>query len=91
MTHTYDDDRPGCMRMHVASDRARRACDRFTRDHLRAFAKRHGLHVSHLLKEEIAWDMAQFGLIEPDGNLRHGFPTTPTPPTTAPREDMSDE
>jgi len=70
----YDDDRPGLMRIHIASRRADLACKRYTRNTLRAFAKGHGAPYSSGLKNDLAWHMAQHGLIDAEGNLRDGFP-----------------
>jgi len=73
---TYIDDRYGLMRVHVADDRARLACDQYKRDDLRAWAKTHGMKVvrGSLRKRDFAWYMAQHGLIDDAGSLRAGFP-----------------
>jgi hypothetical protein len=70
----YDDDRRGMMRVHVAHERASRACDRYKRDGLRAFAKGHGVRTGFAHKRDLAWYMAQAGLIDHLGYLRDGFP-----------------
>ena len=71
---TYSDDRYGHMRIHIASRRADLACKRYTRNALRAFAKGHGASYSSRIKYDLAWHMAQHGLIDAEGNLRDGFP-----------------
>ena len=76
----YDDDRYGMMRVHIAQRRGDLACDRYTRNVLRAFAKGHGVTPSILGKRDLATRMAYHGLIDAGGNLRNGFPTTPLPP-----------
>ena len=71
---TYTDDRYGYMRVHIAAERARLACERYTRNSLRAVAKGKGLRLGSLRKRDMAWHMAQSGLIDADGFLRDGFP-----------------
>ena len=71
---TYGDDRPGMMRVHIAGERGRLACDRYTRNALRAHARGHGVSVGHSHKSSLAWHMASRGLIDADGYLRDGFP-----------------
>ena len=73
---TYSDDRPGMMRVHIAEERGRLACERYTRDALRAHAKGHGLSTAFewRYKRNLAWNMAQHGLIDADDYLRDGFP-----------------
>lgn len=72
----YNDDRPGLMRIHIADQRGRLACQRYTRNRLRAHAKAHGVTTAfgNRLKAGLAWDLAQHGLIDADGYLRDGFP-----------------
>ena len=76
MTDNYADDRPGLMRIHVADERGRLACARYTRNALRAHAKAHGVTTAfrNRYKRDLAWAMAQHGLIAPDGSLRDSFP-----------------
>ncbi len=76
----YDDDRHGMMRVHIAQRRGDLACDRYTRDALRAFAKEHGITPSILGKRDLATRMAYHGLIGADGHLRNGFQPRPLPP-----------
>lgn len=71
--HTYDDDRYGMMRVHIAQRRGDLACGRYTRNTLRAFAAGHGVTPSILRKRDLATRMAYSGLIGPDGYLRDGF------------------
>ena len=59
---SYDDDRPGMMRIHIASRRADALCKAYTRDWLRAEAKRHGIS-THLRKSDTAWFLVN----------RHGY------------------
>lgn len=79
----YDDDRRGHMRVHIADRRGQEACSRYTRNALRNHAKGAGLRLGSLRKRDLAWFMAQHGLIDASGNLRAGFPTT--------REDRDDD
>lgn len=79
-TATYDDDRYGTMRVHIAQRRGDLACDRYTRDALRAFATKHGITPSILGKRDLATRMAYHGLIDAEGHLRDGFPNRVTPP-----------
>lgn len=74
VTVTYDDDRRGYMRVHIADQRSRLAGERYTRDHLRSVAKSKGLRLGSLRKSDIGWFMAQHGLIDATGCLRDGFP-----------------
>jgi hypothetical protein len=74
MSADYGDDRYGLMRVHIAAQRARWACDKFSRNFLREWAKEHGVSAAHRLKFDLAWHMAQHGLIDAEGNLRDGFP-----------------
>ena len=74
MSADYLDDRPGMMRVHVASERARLACGIYTQSNLRAWAKSHGCPSGDSTKGDLAWRMAQHGLIAADGALRDGFP-----------------
>ena len=78
---TYDDDRYGMMRVHIASRRADLACENYTRNALRNFAKAKGLTPSISRKRDLAWRMAQAGLICRNGYLRDGFPTRVHPPS----------
>ena len=71
----YDDDRPGMMRVHIADARASAACMTYTRSALRAHANSHGVSTSHRVKHDLAWHMAQLGLIDHYGHLRDGFPS----------------
>jgi hypothetical protein len=75
----YDDDRYGMMRVHIAQRRGDLACQRYTRNHLRAVAIGHGV-TSVPRKHDLATRMAYSGLIDADGYLRDGFPTTVLPP-----------
>lgn len=70
----YEDDRYGMMRVHIAQRRGDLACERYTRNNLRAFAKGHGLTLGSLRKRDLATSMAYSGLISADGYLRDGFP-----------------
>ena len=74
---TYSDDRYGCMRIHIAHQRATAACERYARDHLRAVAKAKlpDQRLGGLRKWHMAWHMAQYGLIDAEGYLRDGFPS----------------
>lgn len=72
--NAYDDDRRGLMRIHIASQRADLACERYTRNALRAFANGRVSRPGHSVKRDLAWQMAQDGLIDAEGNLRDGFP-----------------
>ena len=54
---SYDDDRPGMMRIHIAERRADALCKAFTRDWIRANAKAHGIS-THLSKRSMAWYLA---------------------------------
>ena len=74
MTLAYTDDSYGHMRIHIAHERSRLAGQRYTRNHLRAFAKAKGLRLGSLSKGDMGWYMAQHGLIDADGLLRDGFP-----------------
>lgn len=78
----YDDDRYGMMRVHIAQRRGDLACDRYTRNNLRAFATGHGVTPSSLRKRDLATRMAYEGFIGSDGYLRDGFPGRVTPPAT---------
>lgn len=71
---TYQDDRYGMMRVHIAQGRGDLACDRYTRNTLRAFAKGRGVTPSSLHKRDLAARMAYEGFIDADGYLRDGFP-----------------
>ena len=75
VAETYTDDRYGMMRIHIAHRRASAACERYTRNHLRAVAKSKGLRLGGLNKHLMAWHMAQEGLIDADGYLRDRFPS----------------
>jgi hypothetical protein len=77
---TYDDDRYGMMRVHIAQQRGDLACAYYTRNSLRAFAKGHGVTSSSLLKRDLATRMAYEGLIDARGGLRDGFPGRVIPP-----------
>lgn len=81
----YSDDRRGMMRIHIAAQRSRLAGDRYTRDALRAHAKRHGLRLGSATKYHLGWHLAQHGLIDADGFLRDGFPTGAVSDETEPR------
>lgn len=70
----YNDDRAGMMRVHIAYERGRLACERYTRAQLRMHANGRLPRTGHQLKSDLAWDLAQHGLISPDGYLRDGFP-----------------
>lgn len=72
----YSDDHYGQMRVHIASRRGDLACDKYTRDQLRVHAKTHGVITAfrQRYKRDLAWYMAQHGLIDAEGNLRDGFP-----------------
>ncbi|EFQ84733.1 hypothetical protein HMPREF0063_10074 [Aeromicrobium marinum DSM 15272] len=75
----YSDDRYGCMRVHIAARRGELACSRFRRNTLRSHAKAHGLRLGSLRKTDLAWQMAQHGLIDANGYLRDGFPVPGAP------------
>jgi hypothetical protein len=75
VSEAYGDDRPGMMRVHIARERANAACRLYTRAGLNAHARSHGISTSHRLKYDLAWYMAQHGLIDRDGSLRDGFPS----------------
>jgi hypothetical protein len=77
---TYDDDRRGLMRVHIAQRRGDLACDRYSRNTLRAFARWRMLAPSSLQKRDLATRMAYEGLIDADGYLRDGFPAVVTSP-----------
>lgn len=51
---TYDDFRPGMMRIHVAEDIARGICERWTRDELRHVARDNGVPTGYRTKRELA-------------------------------------
>jgi len=74
MSTDYSDDRYGEMRIHIASERSRLACQKYARDTLRAHAATYGVSTAYPLKSDLAWYMAQNGLIDAEGNLRAGFP-----------------
>ena len=75
MSAVYDDDRPGMMRVHVAHERASKAERRYTRAELNAHAAAATtMWTGHRVKHNLAWYMAQNGLIDRDGYLRDGFP-----------------
>jgi hypothetical protein len=74
MSADWSDDTPGMMRVHIAAQRADLACKRYTRGALRAFAKGRVSRPGHSIKRDLAWQMAQDGLIDADGRLRDGFP-----------------
>lgn len=76
----YNDDRRGMMRVHIAQRRGDLACDRYSRNNLRAHATGHGVTPSILHKRDLATRMAYEGLIDADGYLRDGFPDITTPP-----------
>ena len=75
MSAEYTDDRNGMMRVHIAHDRARLACSKFTRAALNEHASAHGVPTGHRHKRTLAWYMAQAGLIDSKGYLRDGFPS----------------
>ena len=75
MSTEYRDDRPGMMRVHIAGERAYLACERYTRNQLRAHAKGRASRPGHSIKFDLAWQMAQDGLIDANGYLRDGFPS----------------
>jgi hypothetical protein len=79
MPETYDDDRRGLMRVHIAQRRGDLACERHTRNGLRSFAKGRGLTLSSLHKRDLATRLAYEGFIDADGYLRDGFPPAVTP------------
>lgn len=70
----YDDDRYGLMRVHIAQRRGDLACDRYSRNNLRAFAKGRGVTPSSLHKRDLATRLAYEGFLDADGYLRDGFP-----------------
>ena len=74
MSASYSDDRPGMMRIHIAHERANAACRLYTRAGLNDHARSHGVSTAHRVKHNLAWYMAQHGLIDRDGRLRDGFP-----------------
>lgn len=78
---TYSDDRHGMMRVHIAQRRGDLACERYTRNGLRAFSTGHGV-TSSPRKRDLATRMAYEGLIDADGYLRDGFPPRSTPPAS---------
>ena len=75
MSADYNDDRRGMMRIHVASMRADIACRLYTQTALRAHARARGVTARYSLKSDLAWEMAQHGLIDQYGRLRDGFPS----------------
>jgi len=79
MSGEYDDDRYGMMRVHIAQRRGQEACRRYTRNALRNHAKSKGFKFGRLTKMNMAWMMAQNGLIDSDGYLRDGFPEVKVP------------
>ena len=76
----YDDDRYGMMRVHIAQRRGDLACDLYTRNTLRAFAKGRCAAAGIPHKRDLATRLAYEGFISADGYLRDGFPTSVTPP-----------
>jgi hypothetical protein len=58
----WDDDRPGMMRVHVAQERARLLCEKYTRDHLRAMCRERGLTPWGTTKDELAFELALAGV-----------------------------
>ncbi len=73
---TYNNDVAGFMRVHISNRRADAACLLYTREALRNHAMAHGVVTAFHLryKRNLAWAMAQHGLIDADGTLRDGFP-----------------
>lgn len=59
---TYDDDRPCMMRVHIAQQRGRDLCDRYTRDTLRELARRHGVPTGYPTKINLAVALAMAGV-----------------------------
>ena len=71
---TYDDEREGCMRTHVAATRSDLLIRRYDHEALRRHAYAHGLSGSKD-KAELAWRLTVNGLVDADGALRSGWPT----------------
>ena len=61
---SYDDDRPGMMRVHICDQRARALASHYTRDYLRELARERGLPTSGL-KHYLAWRLAGAGVTAP--------------------------
>lgn len=61
---SYDDDRPGMMRVHICQQRADAMARRFTRDALRAMARARNLPTGGS-KLDVAWHLALAGEVAP--------------------------
>lgn len=60
---TWDDDRPGMMRVHVAQERARELCERHTMAYLRSMAKQRGISLSGChCKADVAFELVLAGV-----------------------------
>lgn len=62
---SYDDDRPGMMRVHIAQRRGEALAKTYTRNALRDMARGRGIPVGGGLKHEIAWRLAVAGVVAP--------------------------
>ncbi len=62
---SYDDDRPGMMRVHIAQRRADALCNAYTRDALRHFARLHGVPTGYMNKSDLAFYVACAGVVAP--------------------------
>lgn len=61
-TETYDDDRPGMIRLHIAEQRARELCDTYDRDTLRGIARQRGVPTGFPHKRDLALALALHGV-----------------------------
>ena len=62
---SYDDDRPGMMRVHIAEQRAEALMDFYSRNGLSLLANREGLVVGRSTKRDLAVRLAFRGLTAP--------------------------
>lgn len=63
---SYDDDRPGMMRVHIAEKRAVALSNFYTRNDLRSIARRKGVPAGYSVKADLAYALALHGVIAPD-------------------------
>jgi hypothetical protein len=66
---SYDDNRVGMMRSHIAQQRAAALCDYYPRDVLRAMARKKGLPAGQSHKIDLALELAYSGTIAPDYDI----------------------
>lgn len=61
---SYDDDRPGMMRVHIAHQRGHALAAHYSRDSLREIARERGVPTGGR-KYDLAWRLASVGVVAP--------------------------